>query len=1075
MSGRSAPRGVPSVSYVRILSQIGEGGTDCIADGNAITVLEPGQPSTRHDVAHVLARGMSDEEVCENTIGNQAGSGIGALLNPVSAFVNDAASAVIVLVGSKQTKKWQFLKRVFLPFLANEMFALLSEKEQQHSHDYASNISFSSFEIQDEIITDLLRPSSRGLAVSVSADEGVILPGLHKESVRDENSLRRLFVGSCENRASHTLPLGASIDTSAAIWEISLTQTEGGNETTTQCFSKFIVLDLPSVDSLIGLNSETRQLESLTLHKSLMAFVDVVRRLSSPAKAALAPFRASKLTHYLSEMLGGNAIVVGLGLLAGGEAACSRKTLDVMGALTSAVHYPVGGKELTDVLQGLLGKYRAMILQLQDEIQTGAPIGEKAPEISERRVNDLQRELANAQMERNTAKEDRARIFEMMELLKAKYTTILNQKASQSQELIKAEEDKLSVARALVELKLENSARQEQTEKEKFELTSALLTAKNEIFDLDSQLLLARTEASTLKDANFELEARIQKDQEDFAASRASLQEIREQLAREIDKNLEVGAELLTLINQKDVLQRRVDDSQQKLDISNVKLAAVMTQENEVKKSFSDTLVALRAREEENLALKRSVADVELDVKRVTLELEHLQQDNERREEEWARERDAKDASLIAAKDAAQRFSSINASRSNGDADGGGRSNMKYEQKLRDLTREMKRVQDDLESMGDEKTILEQELTKTRDAYRKILATQIAEPGRAVSVPELTVAQTDAILSTLVGNFNEREQLLNARTDAALSNAAALRTGLRILFDKYQSAVDVIGENLPEALHPEDPILDEQILLSEDALKDATTLLEEATHFEREAIRERVQNAENQLIVEQERMNLILSTYKKNLESAELKLAKARRQEADMAIQIQQLVSSGPVHPPVAGISDSAGSADQSQMLRAMQEQFNLQMQQLQIVKGAGNSSDATIQPPIAAPTPHQTSRAELTPQASVPEYESPSPRLKGALPTTLDEAIEYIHHLENGASAAVVKQLREVEKRATQLSSRVLELETELKTYQEYMRTAILEYKKKLQTIQAQVAANKIKASKPTSQDGTSFPPLKN
>jgi hypothetical protein len=35
---------------------------------------------------------------------------MGAALNPIAAFVEDATSAVILLVGSKLTKKWQFLK-----------------------------------------------------------------------------------------------------------------------------------------------------------------------------------------------------------------------------------------------------------------------------------------------------------------------------------------------------------------------------------------------------------------------------------------------------------------------------------------------------------------------------------------------------------------------------------------------------------------------------------------------------------------------------------------------------------------------------------------------------------------------------------------------------------------------------------------------------------------------------------------------------------------------------------------------------------------------------------------------------
>ena len=438
-----APRGVPSVTYLRVLSQAsaisGGGIGDIVADGNALTVLEPGQPSTRHDVAQVLERGLSDEEVCESIIGSQAGAGIGTSLNPVSAFVGDAATSLILLIGSKSTKKWQFLKRAFLPFLANELFADLSEKEHQSQGNlYSAQVSFSAFEMQDEVLTDLLRPSNRGLNVAVSAEEGVAVPGLYRENVRDEMALRRLFTDACENRASHTLPLGASIDSSAAIWEIYLTQSEGGNESIRRSRSRLVVVDVPSVDSLVAGGSNAGvTMESLSLHKSLVSFVDVARRLSTPARAALAPFRSSKLTHYLSEMLGGNAIVVCMGMLSNGEPACSRKTLEIVGSMTNAVHYPVGGKELTDVLQGLLGKYRAMILQLQDEIQNGAPIGEKTPEVSEKNVSDLQRDLATAMLDRNTAKEDRARIFEMMEMLKAKYSTLVSEKAAQSQELIR--------------------------------------------------------------------------------------------------------------------------------------------------------------------------------------------------------------------------------------------------------------------------------------------------------------------------------------------------------------------------------------------------------------------------------------------------------------------------------------------------------------------------------------------------------------------------------------------------------------------------------------------------------------
>lgn len=105
---------------------------------------------------------------------------------------------------------------------------------------------------------------------------------------------------------------------------------EGGRE----CHSRLLVVEVPSTDPLLhGGSVDVRQLQGPNLHKSLLTFLDVMKKLNTPARAALAPFRSSKLTHYLSELLGGNSIVVGLGLLAHGEPLVSRKTLEVIGNL----------------------------------------------------------------------------------------------------------------------------------------------------------------------------------------------------------------------------------------------------------------------------------------------------------------------------------------------------------------------------------------------------------------------------------------------------------------------------------------------------------------------------------------------------------------------------------------------------------------------------------------------------------------------------------------------------------------------------------------------------------------------
>lgn len=280
--------------------------------------------------------------MCESTIGSRAGAGIGASLNPIAACVNDAATAIIFLVGSCETRKWQFLKRTMLPFVANELFANIAEKDQLLAANYyRAQINLSAFEIQEEVITDLLRPASRGLPLTVTAEDGVVVSGLHSETIVDEMDLRRLLLDGCDNRATHTLPPGGSIDSSAAVFEFTIYQSEGesalsaANGTARDTRSRLLVVDLPSTDPLVhGGAANVRELEGPLLHKSLLTFVDVAKKLNTPSRAAVAPFRSSKITHFLSELLGGNAIVVAIGQLAYGEPIVSRKTLDVLGKFT---------------------------------------------------------------------------------------------------------------------------------------------------------------------------------------------------------------------------------------------------------------------------------------------------------------------------------------------------------------------------------------------------------------------------------------------------------------------------------------------------------------------------------------------------------------------------------------------------------------------------------------------------------------------------------------------------------------------------------------------------------------------
>ena len=106
---------------------------------------------------------------------------MGVALNPITAFVAGAATSVILLIGSTETRKWQFIKDNFLPFLSKELFSNhIIKRSESAVGFYEAVVSISAFDIQNEIISDLLRSSAAGLKVSFTATDGIAVQGLHK-------------------------------------------------------------------------------------------------------------------------------------------------------------------------------------------------------------------------------------------------------------------------------------------------------------------------------------------------------------------------------------------------------------------------------------------------------------------------------------------------------------------------------------------------------------------------------------------------------------------------------------------------------------------------------------------------------------------------------------------------------------------------------------------------------------------------------------------------------------------------------------------------------------------------------
>ena len=150
-----------------------------------------------------------------------------------------------------------------------------------------------------------------------------------------------------------------------------------------------------------------------------------------------------------------------LASLSQGEPDISEATMELVRCLSRALHYPVS-KNSTCV-QGLLVKYRVAVSRCLDRIEElqrsggGGTRGDSARNsadgsqlLLEERLHSLDRQLMQAQLECNTAKQDGMRVYKVLELFKSKYSKLVEEKAAQAKELIEASACPCACARAWV-------------------------------------------------------------------------------------------------------------------------------------------------------------------------------------------------------------------------------------------------------------------------------------------------------------------------------------------------------------------------------------------------------------------------------------------------------------------------------------------------------------------------------------------------------------------------------------------------------------------------------------------------
>lgn len=196
-------------------------------------------------------------------------------------------------------------------FTTMDLFRQLEEKSEEEKLE----LSISYFEIYNEIVFDLLDPTSgKALAVREDSRRGVVVNNLSVHQPKDANHLLEMLEYGNRNRTQHPTDANAESSRSHAVFQISLKKQDftSTQEMSIQ-ISKMSLIDLAGSErastAYKTVRSKGLQREGGNINKSLLALGNCITALASTdpkRKCTYIPYRGSKLTLLLRDSLGGN-------------------------------------------------------------------------------------------------------------------------------------------------------------------------------------------------------------------------------------------------------------------------------------------------------------------------------------------------------------------------------------------------------------------------------------------------------------------------------------------------------------------------------------------------------------------------------------------------------------------------------------------------------------------------------------------------------------------------------------------------------------------------------------------------
>ena len=321
------------------------------------------------------------------------------------------------------------------------------------------------------------------LEVEESSDEGWHVAGLTNRSAPDAQSLQQAYAAALNQRVTGLSEYGHSKhDRAASILTLKVSQyvpglpeRDGSMTPSQHLVNTLIIADCPGAEPLAMDPAVLRLREGARLNRAVLSMAGVVRALATQRRE-FAGHGDSVLTKVLSEPLGGNCSTTFIGTLKLGEWERSAAVMDLLENARRATTFPVVND---DAARGLQQRLRSRMLQINDaretyreQVQsTGADgIDPQNIGLQMAKLHELEGRLLEERGDKVELLQEKEALLERLQRLNGMDKENLAEKEELQAALIRSEEDRLEIARALVEVQLEANEAQLAAEKTRHDL-----------------------------------------------------------------------------------------------------------------------------------------------------------------------------------------------------------------------------------------------------------------------------------------------------------------------------------------------------------------------------------------------------------------------------------------------------------------------------------------------------------------------------------------------------------------------------------------------------------------------------